>query len=89
VYEDFVLINKKTKMIRSYSNHEGADGMMNITTSRKFKLAEPEKIEGKIHNMVASQNTQSMLLFDDKNIYVISTEDGTILVKPGMNIQSL
>ena len=57
VYEDFALLNKVTKKIRSFTNHEMAEGMMNVSESRKFLLEEPEKIAGKIHNMVASQNS--------------------------------
>ena len=56
-YEDFALLNKQTKEVRTFTNHETAQGMMNVSESRRFILAEPEKIQGKIHNMIASQNT--------------------------------
>ncbi len=45
-FEDFALLNRQTKEIRSFINQETGEGMMNISESRKFLLAEPDKIKG-------------------------------------------
>ncbi len=83
--EDFVLLNRKKNMIRSFSNSLD-QGLMKIKECRKFFLANPDVIAGKLHSMVASHNTSHMLLFDDKNLYNLSMEDGVLNPREGMNV---
>ena len=59
---------------------------MKIKECRKFFLANPNVITGKLHSMVASHNTMNMLLFDDKNLYNLSMEDGVLNPREGMNV---
>ena len=83
--EDFVLLDRKKNKIRSFSNSL-EEGLMKIKECRDFFLENPQVITGKLHSMVASHNTSHMLLFDEKNLYNLSMEDGVLNPREGMNV---
>jgi hypothetical protein len=73
--EDFVLLNKNEGSIRSFVN-EGIFGNQ-VSQRRAFKIEGSYGIYNKIHTVVATENKEYILLFDNKHLHKLSVVNGT------------
>ncbi|CDW78106.1 wd-40 repeat protein [Stylonychia lemnae] len=88
--EDFVILSKSEKIIKTFTNQaQDKDGQMNVQLKRRFKFNEPEKVNEKLHTMVATKNEEQVLLIGDKDLFKLRVENGTITILKDMMIQSL
>jgi hypothetical protein len=53
---------------------------MSIKFNREFKLKDAHNIGEKVHSMVATNNTEYALMFNNSDIFKLKLEDGTITV---------
>jgi hypothetical protein len=84
--EDFILFDREKKVLRTFINEDGGDGYMKVSPKRKFKVKDPKVIEGYLHSIVATNNPDYILLFNDKDLYKLKVDDGSITPKKDMNI---
>ncbi len=74
--EDFVLLNRQKKIIRSFVNPNSLTDHMIVTKLRTINIGGGDTIEGDLHSVVGTHNEDYLLLFNKNDIYKLRIGDG-------------
>ena len=84
--EDFVLLSRKGKTIRTFINTDIKSQHMTVRRERTIPIANPELIGPELHTVVGTHNNDYLLLFNKKDIFKLSLLDGTVTCEKDFNI---
>lgn len=78
--EDFILLNRKKHLIRSFANYDNLTDKMNVKKLKKINIKDTALIDGELHTVVGSPNEDFLLIFSKHDIFKLKMEDGTVTV---------